>query len=126
AGRGLLSRCRALPPALRGAVLSRFSRLGSDPVRLLDSAMLSPGEARKLMLALALESEPVLIVLDEPTNHLDLDAIRIVEEALAGYRGALVAVSHDERFLSAVCPIRWEIRPEFAGRNATVHVVASE
>ncbi len=125
-GRDLLQRCRDLSPALRGAVLSRFSRLGSNPDRLLDSAELSPGEARKLMLASALESEPELIVLDEPTNHLDLDAIRVLEEALTGYRGALLLVSHDERFLSTVCSVRWEINRSSARHDATMRVVVSE
>ncbi|MCG8477994.1 MAG: ATP-binding cassette domain-containing protein [Spirochaetales bacterium] len=124
-GGELAAKLRSLAPAIRGAVLSRFSRLGSDPEGLLHSAMLSPGEARKLMLASALESEPELIVLDEPTNHLDLDAIRLLEDALAGYHGALLLVSHDERFLSAVCSIRWEISRSSTGRDTTVRVIGT-
>jgi ATPase subunit of ABC transporter with duplicated ATPase domains len=45
---------------------------------------------------------PALLILDEPTNHLDLDSIQAVEAALMAYDGALLVVSHDEAFLSAI------------------------
>ncbi|MGV8928796.1 MAG: ABC transporter ATP-binding protein, partial [Brevundimonas sp.] len=45
---------------------------------------------------------PQLLILDEPTNHLDLESIAAVEAALADFDGALVVVSHDADFLSAI------------------------
>ncbi|HCR95399.1 MAG TPA: ABC transporter, partial [Oceanicaulis sp.] len=45
---------------------------------------------------------PELILLDEPTNHLDIEAVEALEQALSVFSGALLAVSHDERFLDAL------------------------
>ncbi|TCZ66804.1 ABC-F family ATP-binding cassette domain-containing protein [Roseicella aquatilis] len=60
---------------------------------------LSGGEARRAALARALAPSPDILLLDEPTNHLDLPAIAWLEQELAGFRGALVLISHDRRFL---------------------------
>lgn len=43
-----------------------------------------------------------MLLLDEPTNHLDMEAIVMREQALSGWDGALLLVSHDRRFLDAV------------------------
>ncbi len=63
---------------------------------------LSGGWRRRTLLAKALVSQPDLLLLDEPTNHLDIDAIRWLEAFLAEYTGAVLFVTHDRAFLSAL------------------------
>ncbi|WP_317299310.1 ATP-binding cassette domain-containing protein [Collinsella tanakaei] len=106
---GVVERVRALSSGERGRVLSVVAQLNSDPARILEGCATSPGEMRKLLLALGVLSSPALIVMDEPTNHLDLHSVEALERALAGYPGALLLVSHDERFLNACTSVRWNI-----------------
>ena len=65
---------------------------------------LSGGERFRATLAAVLLAEPPpqLVVLDEPTNNLDFASIEVLVDALAGYGGALLVVSHDEGFLDAI------------------------
>lgn len=64
---------------------------------------LSGGERARLMLAKVLKRGGNVIVLDEPTNDLDLPSLRLLEEALAEFEGAVLVVSHDRYFLDRVC-----------------------
>jgi ATPase subunit of ABC transporter with duplicated ATPase domains len=93
----------------RGEILSGFSRLGSDPRLLFASALPSPGEVRKLLIARSIFYDPALIVMDEPTNHLDLVSIGLLETALAEYSGALLLASHDPVFLSRLTNREWAV-----------------
>jgi ATPase subunit of ABC transporter with duplicated ATPase domains len=63
---------------------------------------LSGGERFRATLAALLLAEPApqLLILDEPTNNLDLDSVRQLTAALAGYQGAVLVASHDERLLA--------------------------
>ena len=63
---------------------------------------LSGGESRRAALCRALAPEPDVLLLDEPTNHLDLPAIEWLEGELKSTKSALVLISHDRAFLSAL------------------------
>ncbi|GHC57583.1 ABC-F family ATP-binding cassette domain-containing protein [Roseibacillus persicicus] len=65
--------------------------------------LLSGGERARLMLAKVLKNGGNLIVLDEPTNDLDLPSLRMLEEALAAFKGTVITVSHDRYFLDRIC-----------------------
>jgi ATPase subunit of ABC transporter with duplicated ATPase domains len=108
-GARVLGEVRALEPATRGRVLSLVASLGTDPARLLASRDPSPGEARKLLLALGLGRHAWALVLDEPTNHLDLPTVERLEEALRAYPGALLLVTHDDALAASCTTRRWRI-----------------
>ncbi|HEX3855353.1 MAG TPA: ATP-binding cassette domain-containing protein, partial [Polyangiaceae bacterium] len=80
--------------------LARFRFYGDDPLRKVSS--LSGGESTRLALAKLLLEPRNVLFLDEPTNHLDIPAAEILEEALVGFEGTVVLVSHDRRFLETV------------------------
>jgi ATPase subunit of ABC transporter with duplicated ATPase domains len=84
------------------ALLARFLFRGSAADR--EVATLSGGELFRATLAALLLSDPApqLLLLDEPTNNLDLASYDALAGALASYRGALLVVSHDQRFLEDV------------------------
>ncbi len=65
-------------------------------------ANLSGGESRRVALARTLLSNADLLILDEPTNHLDTETIEWLESFLAGYRGAVLLVTHDRYLLERV------------------------
>lgn len=112
--KAVLEEARSLRSDRLGALMQTVSRLGSRPERLLESRLPSPGEVRKLLLALGVARSPHLIVMDEPTNHLDLPSIEALEQALQECPCALLLVSHDEHFLNNVGVQRWIIE---AGPN---------
>lgn len=107
----ILCRVRQMPKTTRGEILSYVACLGSDARRLLETEKPSPGELRKLKLALGMTGIPYLIVMDEPTNHLDLLSIKALEKALSACHCALILVSHNLSFLKSLVTTIWQLTP---------------
>jgi ATPase subunit of ABC transporter with duplicated ATPase domains len=63
---------------------------------------LSGGERNRVQLAKVLQRGGNLLLLDEPTNDLDVDTLRALEEALLGFAGCVVVISHDRWFLDRI------------------------
>ena len=115
-----LKKMRELPSAQRGQVLSIVAQLNSDPDCILEGDIVSPGEMRKLMLALGVLESPELLVMDEPTNYLDLGSTEALERLLSVYPGALLLVSHDASLVSSATSITWRIQKSEGGYELTV------
>ena len=82
------------------AYVAGFNFKGSDQQRKVGA--LSGGERNRVHLAKLLRSGGNLLLLDEPTNDLDVDTLRALEEALLGFAGCAVVISHDRWFLDRV------------------------
>jgi len=89
------------------AALARFGFRNDDALQV--AGTLSGGEKLRAGLAcvFARETPPDLLILDEPTNHLDLRAIEALETGLNAWDGAILLVSHDHTFLSAIGATRF-------------------
>ena len=91
---------RAMSGSTPGAVraqLGRFGFSGDKATTLVGK--LSGGERARLALALITRDAPHLLILDEPTNHLDVDSREALVQALNGYDGAVIIVSHDRHMI---------------------------
>ncbi|MCB1261295.1 MAG: ABC-F family ATP-binding cassette domain-containing protein, partial [Acidimicrobiales bacterium] len=112
-GRSLLDHMRendAIGDQQARAVLGMFGLTGDKAYQ--DAATLSGGEKTKLALAQLVAGGHNLLLLDEPTNNLDPGARLAIGEALAGWAGTMLLVSHDPEFVRALQPDRVLFMPE--------------
>jgi ATP-binding cassette subfamily F protein 3 len=88
--------------------LGRFGFSGDEVQRTVGT--LSGGERARVALALLTLESANLLVLDEPTNHLDVESIEAMEDAIEGYEGSVLIVSHDRAVLRGLATSVWEVR----------------
>ncbi|HEX5908908.1 MAG TPA: ABC-F family ATP-binding cassette domain-containing protein [Thermoleophilaceae bacterium] len=94
------TRATGLTPGKARALLGMFLFSGDEAEK--PVAGLSGGERQRFSLAVLVNSGANMLVLDEPTNHLDLESREALEDALRGFPGSLLLVSHDRALLDAV------------------------
>jgi elongation factor 3 len=68
---------------------------------------LSGGQKVKVVLAACLWNQPHIIILDEPTNYLDRESLGALAKAIEEYQGGVVIISHNNEFVSTLCPEEW-------------------
>jgi ATP-binding cassette, subfamily F, member 3 len=101
---------RLMPDAPEAKVRARAGAIGfSEAAADTLSANLSGGEKARLLLGLATNGGPHLIVLDEPTNHLDIDSRAALIDAINDYPGAVILVSHDRYLIEACAERLWVV-----------------
>ncbi|HMJ03193.1 MAG TPA: ABC-F family ATP-binding cassette domain-containing protein [Conexibacter sp.] len=93
-------RATRLTPNKARALLGQFLFSGDDAQK--PVVGLSGGERQRLSLAILVHSGANVLILDEPTNHLDVESREALEEALEGFAGSVLLVSHDRALLDAV------------------------
>src|SRR4030095_14449768 len=108
--------------------LGRCGFSGDEVQRRADS--LSGGERARVALAMMMLARANLLILDEPTNHLDVESIEALEDAIEGYDGTVMIVSHDRALLRALASRVWVLHDRhvtaFDGGFAEWEVVSAE
>jgi elongation factor 3 len=68
---------------------------------------LSGGQKVKVVLAASMWNQPHILILDEPTNYLDRESLGALAGAISEYEGGVVIISHNNEFVSTLCPEEW-------------------
>ncbi|KAJ3094052.1 hypothetical protein HDU97_008655 [Phlyctochytrium planicorne] len=99
---------RELTPA---AIRKHFEDVGLDPdiAEFNNISGLSGGQKVKVVIAAAMWQNPHILVLDEPTNFLDRDSLGGLAVAIRDWGGGVVMISHNDEFVSALCPELWNM-----------------
>ena len=94
---------------LEKEIRSELHKAALSGAELLDRpfSTLSVGQRKRLMLLSLILEKPNVLLLDEPTNHLDLMTLEALEKALLNFKGAILAVSHDARFIEKIGTNEW-------------------
>jgi len=71
--------------------------------------LLSGGEKSRVAFSILTWEKPHILIMDEPTNHLDLASIMALQGALSEFKGCVIIVSHDQRFLKGICKKYWAL-----------------
>jgi len=99
---------RRMEKASEQQVRTHLGRFGFSQQRsLTETSKLSGGEKARLLFALMTLAKPHILLLDEPTNHLDMDSRQSLAEAINGFEGAVVIISHDPNVIEMTADRLW-------------------
>jgi ATP-binding cassette subfamily F protein 3 len=99
---------RALPMEIETRLRSHLGRFGFGQDHVSTKVgKLSGGEKARLLFALMTRDKPHILLLDEPTNHLDVDARQALIQAINGFEGAVILVSHDPHLIELSADRLW-------------------
>ncbi|MCP4316455.1 MAG: ABC-F family ATP-binding cassette domain-containing protein [Hyphomicrobiales bacterium] len=102
---------KLMPDAPEAKIRSRVAQVGLSTAKMDTAARdLSGGEKARLLMGLATFDGPNLLILDEPTNHLDIDSRSALIDALNGFEGAVILISHDQHLIEATVERLWLVR----------------
>lgn len=89
------------------AHLGRYEVTGNDALKPMKFS--SGGQKSRVSFACLTYGKPHVVLLDEPTNHLDMGAIEALADALRGFTGGVLVISHDQHFITSVCNEIWVV-----------------